>query len=279
MAGEIPAEGTVGITAVSARVSKDYVRTKLRDGTFQPEQYAFGDGGRFDTTFRDASIDKLTFLDVAGVIAGPLSDQNYVPARDIRSEKLLIMIHWGTTNVSDWDSMSPGNFSYQGAENKADEFGSSSPQAKAAIGMANLQLSLENLQRDHTDFKNAQMLGYDSEDLIGTYYGSTVGNTGFLAAHRKELIYEIEERRYFVVLIAYDFQLYLKQKKLKPLWETRFSINEPRNDFTKALPLMAKYASRYFGQQSHGLLRTRVPDGHVTVGAAKSVGEADPPQK
>jgi hypothetical protein len=123
------------------------------------------------------------------------------------------------------------------------------------------------------------MLGYDSEDLIGTYYGSTIGNTGMLAAHREELINEIEENRYFVVLIAYDFQLFRKEKKLKALWETRFSINEPHNDFAKALPVMSQYASKYFGQESHGLLRTQVPEGKVEVGEPKSLGELEAPQK
>ena len=272
-------DGAAGITAVSSRVSKDYVRKKLPDGSFQPEEYAFGDGGRFDGDFRDASIDKLTFLDVARIIAAPLRTQNYQPAKDIKSEKLLIMIHWGTTHVSDSDSTTPGNYSYQSAQNQSDEFGAKSPQAKASLGLAEMQISADNLQRNHIDFMNAQMLGYDSENLIGTYYGSTIGHTGILAAHRDELIDEIEERRYFVVLIAYDFQMYLKQKKLKALWETRFSINEPSNDFTKALPVMAQYASKYFGQESHGLLRTRVPDGQVKVGEPKSLGEIETPGK
>ena len=56
-----------------------------------------------------------------------------------------------------------------------------------------------------------------------------------------------------------------KEKKHKLLWETRFSISERRNQFDKALPLMAKFASQYFGQASNGLVRTRVPEGNVEV--------------
>jgi hypothetical protein len=273
------AECAVGITAVSSRVSKDYVRTRLPDGSIQPEEYAFGDGGRYDGTFRDASVDKLKFMDVARVIAVPLKSQNYVPANDITTGKLLIMVHWGTTNVSDSFPTTPGNLTNQGANKLAEEFGLNSPQAKAARNLADSQLLADDLQREHVDFMNAKLLGYDSENLIGTYYGSTIGNTGMLAAHREELIYEIEENRYFVVLIAYDFQLFRREKKLKALWETRFSINEPRNDFAKALPVMAQYASKYFGQDSHGLLRTQVPEGKVKVGEPKSLGELEAPQK
>src|ERR1017187_2954027 len=52
------AEGIEGVTAVASRVSKGYVRTRLPDGSFQPEEYAFGNGGRLDGPFRDASIDR-----------------------------------------------------------------------------------------------------------------------------------------------------------------------------------------------------------------------------
>jgi hypothetical protein len=83
---------------------------------------------------------------------------------------------------------------------------------------------------------------------------------------RNDLVAEIEDNRYFVVLMAYDFQLMWKQKKHKLLWETRFSIREKQNQFDRALPQMAEYASRYFGQDSHGLLHTGVPDGKVELG-------------
>ena len=66
-----------------------------------------------------------------------------------------------------------------------------------------------------------------------------------LGERNDALLSEIEENRYFVVLMAYDFQLFWKEKKLKVLWETRFSINESRNDFDKALPTIAQYAVSY----------------------------------
>jgi hypothetical protein len=92
------------------------------------------------------------------------------------------------------------------------------------------------------------------------------------------VINEIEENRYFVVLMAYDFQLQWKQKKHKLLWETRFSIQEHRNDFKLALPAMARDASRFFGQDSHGLIRQPLPEGHVTLGEPK-VLEYEPEKK
>jgi hypothetical protein len=89
----------------------------------------------------------------------------------------------------------------------------------------------------------------------------------------------LESNRYFVILRAFDFQSSWKQKKLKLLWETRFSINQRRNAFDEALPLMAQYASQCFGQDSRGLLLARVSEGRVEVGDLKSLGEVNPPQK
>jgi hypothetical protein len=93
-----------------------------------------------------------------------------------------------------------------------------------------------------------------------------------LKGRRDDLIAEIEDNRYFVVLMAYDFQMLWKQKKNKLLWETRFSIRERGNDFGKILPAVAQYASQYFGQDSKGLVRQPLPEGHVEVGEPRSLG-------
>jgi hypothetical protein len=41
---------------------------------------------------------------------------------------------------------------------------------------------------------------------------------------------------------------------------------------------MAKYASQFFGQDSHGLVHRELPFGRVDVGPVKSLGEADEPK-
>jgi hypothetical protein len=51
------------------------------------------------------------------------------------------------------------------------------------------------------------------------------------------------------------------------------SIRERRNDFGLALPAMAQEASRYFGQDSHGLIRERLHDTQVILGEPRVLGE------
>jgi len=262
------------ITAVSSRASKDYVRVKLSDGSYQAEYYAFGKGGKWGGEISDSSMDRLHFEDVLRVIAGPLSEQNYLPARDPNNTKLIIMVYWGTTAVPMPASES---VAYQNMETLQSEANSLIrigliAEANALIASGVAQLNVESDQRDNLDFKNAKMLGYDSDALIGTDFGDNRRGTA-LEFHQDDLVKEIEDNRYFVVLMAYDFQLMWKHKEHKLLWETRFSIDERHNEFSKALPVMAMYASRYFGQDSKGLLRTQVPAGRVEIGNMKSLGE------
>ena len=280
-------DGVEGVTAVASKVSKDYVRTKLPNGSFQPETYAFGEGGKWSGEISDATFDKLSFMEVARIIAGPLAVQRYIPASDPAKTRLLIMVYWGLTDVPPPVSSSVAYDNLSAIQN---QMAASQAAAKAASaggqgsshyhppnpnqGLSDAQLdefssamtvlNIENQMRSKTDYFNALMLGYDSPGLIGTEKANYVRGTAF-SVDRDDLYQEIEENRYFVVLMAYDFQLLWKERKHKLLWETRFSIGERRNAFDKALPVMARFASQYFGQDSNGLLRTRVPEGSVQV--------------
>ena len=140
------------------------------------------------------------------------------------------------------------------------------------------QLSVANHERDLLDFKNASMLGYDADGLIGTDYGKNIEHTALGGTYKDE-VGEIENNRYFVVLMAYDFQLLWTKKQHKLLWETRFSINEGHNQFDVALPVMAADASKYFGGNTKGMVRKEIRQGQVEIGEVKSLGEVIPPEK
>jgi hypothetical protein len=298
------AEGAEFITAVSSTTSKDYVRAKLPDGSFQQEDYSFGKGGKWRGASDDPSIDKLEFLDVARVIAVPLAEQKYFPAKDPNKTRLVIMVYWGTTQVADRIDSSEAFVEYQDIRNQiGEDQPPPNPQTQRVTADANPSsmndaphgdnaqmnemddsltlMNMENANRTRIDARNAKMLGYNTYDnsgLVGTDRGVWLGHTP-LANTQHDLTAEIEKSRYFVVLMAYDFQIMWKQKKHKLLWETRFSIDQPHNDFTKALPAMAKYASRYFGQNSHGLIREPLREGDVQIGEPTLVELLAEPKK
>jgi len=251
--------GVNDVAAVSGRTGDDYVRARLEDGSFKAESYVFGKGGVWKGTMQDSTTDKLNFLEIAHVIAGPLADQNYIPSVDPNTTRLLIMVYWGTTHAPEHASNS--------AEYENLQISPNDPGKVAAV-------VAENQMRENDDKLNAMILGYDSwwGESSGDFRGTA------LDLRRRDLLDELEQNRYFVVLMAYDFHLMWKEKKHKLLWETRFSIRQRYHDFGKDLPSMAQYASQYFGQDSKGLVQKPIPLGHVDVGEVKSLGEVPPPQ-
>jgi len=282
-------DGNNDITAVASRKSKSYIRVQLPNGSFVPETYVFGRGGVWRGEKADATIDQLRFSDVAHVIAGPLAGQNYVPGRDPGTTRLLIMVYWGTSHGQEHASETDAYLNLQGAQAAKDaarmqaggppsgpgggsvlsSFPKNADEAAADDRLTSAMSAVvaENHMRDQADYLNVNVLGYDSWwDDTQKYVGTP------LDFRREDLVGEIEEDRYFVVLMAYDFQQLWWKKKHTLLWETRFSIRERHHAFDKDLPGMAKYASQYFGQDTHGLIHEALPLGRVDIGAVKSLG-------
>jgi len=261
------APGIEGVEAVSSKVATDYVRAKLADGTYKPEYYSFGKGGNWGGEIKDDTIDKLGFMDIARAIAPSLESQKYLPARDPSTTMLVIMVYWGATTVPPPYKEDTLYLNYYYA---LDEYRLLLAQGQAAEADAVLssglhQLDMENHIRDVQDYKNAAMIGYSASDLIGTDRGKYLSHTALRQEGDDERD-EIERNRYFVVLMAYDFQLLWKQKKHKLLWEARFSVDQRNNQFDKALAAMTQYAARYFGQPTNGLVRERLLNDHVEIG-------------
>jgi hypothetical protein len=227
----------MGITSVYSQASGDYVRQAGADGTPQAETYAFGDGGYYGGPISDATIDNLGFKDIAHTLATSLASQNYLPARDPKNTALLIMVYWGATTGPD-----------------------DLPASRFGTGPHLTGYEFSGLQVQMTRQRNAGILGYTDE--LNRANSTALS----LWYQRDDIDQELDSSRYFVVLMAYDFQTMWKEKKHKLVWEARFSVREQGNDFTRALPAMAEYASQYFGRDSHGLLRTHVPDGRIDVG-------------
>jgi hypothetical protein len=288
MLGALETGGANDITAVSGRTAKDYVRIRLANGAFVPESYAFGKGGTWSGAKRDASIDKLDFLDVARAIAVPLASQNYLPNKDPRNTKILIMVYWGTTHAPEHATESNAYLHMQDVQSQLTSAltlaGATMPGFNGArqgngpeqrvvdalqeqMTTAMAATAAENHMRDKDDELNVMMLGYDSWwDGTKRYVGTPMDY------RRQDLLDEIEEDRYFVVLMAYDFQLLWKQKRHKLLWESRFSIRQRHHNFDEDLPAMAQYASQYFGQDTGGLVHKAIPLGRVDIGDVRSLG-------
>ena len=266
------------VEAISARTTADYIRLRASDGSFQSETYAFGQGGYWGGPLSDRSIDGLKFTDIARDIADPLARQNYLPTRNAETTRLLIMVYWGTTipTLPPEESATLHNVADAAAQLKI----AYARQVHRGLGKGEEHYEWDKLMaaliaegaqetaRDKADSLNAMLLGYDS--LWDSTFGAPWASAQEL--RRRDMLNELEEERYFVILMAYDFQLMWKEKKHKLLWETRFSISERRKEFDRVLPALALQASKYFGTDSKGLVHDEVPLGRVDIGPLKSMG-------
>jgi hypothetical protein len=241
------------ITAVSSRVFSGYARKRLADGSFQPERYGFAIGGFLNrnalglemsaTIFtRDDTIDELGFAQIARMIEGPLAAQKFLPTHNPGTADLVIVVFWGRSIGT---SAHPGSM---------------------------MSDTLYGPDQDRIDLQNAHLMGFDSEGVFGQGF---LGNS-IASAMKKQLhsgvMAAIKEDRYYVILRAFDFQSAWKKRKLRLLWETRFSLSQRHHDFEKDLPGMAQAASPYFGQDSGGLVRKPIPLGRVDIGDVRSLG-------
>jgi len=285
--------------AISAKACGDYVRTRLADGSIQPETFAFAKGGVWRGAEAGTS-DMVDFMKVARTIAEPLAGQGYISSKDPKTTRLLIMVYWGTTHVPEHttDSISSQNLEAANAAalganqpqivrfNKSDSCAPMQMQTSSTTSYAirtPAQVDMDNAltgamavaaaednQRTQLNAQNASMLGYESWWAEAAPYKGTP-----LEYRQRDLFNELEERRYFVVLMAYDFQMMWREKKPKLLWETRYSIREKGNDLSKELAAMTGTAAPYFGRNSGKLIHKSMPEGRVEVGTIKEIASYD----
>jgi hypothetical protein len=265
--------------AVNARVFNGYTGTRLPDGTYQPQHYAFGEGGQWQAGRGDPSIDQLPFRAIAEAVAGPLRRQAYLPGTDPKQTELLILVYWGLTVGAEHGEY--GNALGQAAEANHAAMGPmggggdlTADLAAGELTSALMMSAAENRLRDRNNLINGHILGYADEYVRAIQLresGRQAWSTSYDAAR------ELEEDRYFVVLKAYDFPLAQKEKKLKLLWEIRYSIEGRGNKFDEKLPAMTRSAARYFGQATDGLVHEDLPAGKVRIGTPTVVEPAPKP--
>jgi hypothetical protein len=253
------------LTAVYSRASDAYHRTTNSDGSFKPETYVFKEGGNYGGPRVDPTMDKLTFADISRVIAAPLAAQDYEPSDDPSATQLMIVVFWGVTLVpNDLVPFSARESSAlrQKASGVVATTGKGTIFRPSSLADAEMFSYMEADTDGRIDAVSSNILGY-TDEVLRTPLGS-----------KKifSLRDEIEQDRYYVVLLAYDYPLGRKTGLQRLLWETRFSIPEPGNDFEKAFPMMASLSGKYFGQNTHGLIHHNLDEPRVEMGEPKSLG-------
>lgn len=279
-------------TAVYAQVGNGYKREKLPDGRFKPEYYAIANGGLLPGTTRDATVDRVPYPKMAGLMAQFLARQNYFLAKDKKQAQLLIVLHWGTTipfndaNYTAGVNQAGESFmrmqelgggqgaTPEGAGPFGTTEGAAARAAEADFEQKMMMMLNENDARDRANEHNARLLGYLRE--INEHNGIQRWAGG--GTYFDDLRADIEEQRYYVVISAYDFREATEKNNLRLKWVTRVSVRTPGHAFDKQAAAMLASAHRYFGQESGKLIRQYVPEGRVEIGEAEVLGVAPDPR-
>lgn len=289
----LSAAATVATSAYS-RVGNGYKRERLEDGSFKPEYYALANGGRIAGTTGDVTVDRVTYPEVAEISMRLLAQQNYRYAQSKEQANLLLTLQWGSTIAPNGTNygQSVGHASQalselRGLSNAAGPVikplvdpltaGESGDAGylKAQFEMAMLRLFIENQARDRINEHNARILGY-MDDLADA---NDIRRWAGGGDRYTDLMTDVEESRYFIVITAYDFRELTENNKKKLLWQTRVSVRSPGNSFDDSYVAMLNGASKYFGQDSGRLIRGEESKGTVELGNLKFLGEAkEPPE-
>jgi hypothetical protein len=261
---------------VSATAAKDYARPAGPDGLPRPETYVVSKGVFFDGSTKDSGLEKTPFIDVAATVGKSLLRQNYFPAKDPQLANLLIVVHWGTTTVYEdplkdfrADDLQRALSSYNAAVGAAASGGGmpDSSELNSALSARDNETASASAFRAY----NAKLLGYET---------ALQKRRVDLFAGTDEVTFEndLAVERYFVVLMAYDYQALKKDHQRKLLWTTRMSVQSAGTNFKTALPDMSQMAANAFGKQLDDLMRaqTNPKEGRVDIGEAKVVADPDP---
>gem|GEM_PF-1649970 len=226
-------------TTVNAQVFGGYERVRDSDGRYQPETYAFGEGGfQRSSPVADESIDGIAFEELVRLLAPAMAAQNYVAATDPEATELAVLVYWGATATDDHPAVI--------AEETWDP--------------------LMHTARNQQNRLNARMLGFQEalRDLAGV-------PAEFGSSRLADLTDDMEESRYWVALVAIDFQAARRDKTVIPRWSVRYNMRSRGLGFDRALPQMTQFASHFFGRDSKGLVNRVVgnPRGEVEIREAE----------
>lgn len=261
------------VIALSSTVRPEYVRATDGQGRPQAERYVFSPGHFFAGQTSDHSVEKMEFMTVARTLAPQLAKQGYFPAHDARSADLVVIVHWGVTSIHEDPQRT---FAIADLSTALNAYNANLAQAGITDpGAVNTQLDQLESAADSTRSAinyNAVLLGYarslhrERAQVLPTEAELTMNM-------------ELNEERYFVVLMAYDNRLLLKEHKAKLLWVTRLSVRSPGNNFTESLPALAQAGGQVFGRPVDGLMHVDASwkHGEVTLGEMKVIGVVEPP--
>jgi hypothetical protein len=245
--------GSLESIAISATALTSYVRPLDAQGKPQAASYLLMEGKFVGGNAADASERRVRFADLTHSLALSLAKQNYFPSTDMPSTDILIMVHWGTTQIFD----DPQKTFNTDAVNTASAAYSAGLAAGQTTDPGDLNAALDQQSAANADTagvieRNAVLLGYKRS--LDKERHKAMSSTDEMT-----MSLDLAEERYFIVLMACDFQRMKKDHRSSVLWGTRLSVRSPGNNFTEAMPALVTAGADVFGRQLDDLVRVKVP--------------------
>ncbi len=253
---------TSGLHAVNrvvlkAQASEDFILARAQNEEDKIQTYQFMKGNFHMGFTKDPSMKDVTFDGILYDLGMNLRKQGFYMHKDRSQGDLLIVVHSGVTDVdisyeefmgytSEEDMGLTDEILNAGAGGEAIDF--------ATIdAMNNLNFNLNSSGTSGS--ANRQSQAYKAQLLgLERAYSDKISST-----EEYELKSMLDEERYFIVLMAYDYPAF-KQGEAKLLWSTRYSIRTLGQSFSEAIRDMNVVASDYFGKNLAGITQKRVTD-------------------
>ncbi len=243
--------------ALKTQASEEFIKGKAEDPTKKIQTYQFMKGNFHMGFTRDPSMKEVTFEGILYDLAMNLRKQGFYMHRDRSEGDLLIVVHSGVTDVeisyeefmgytSEEDMGLTDEILNAGAGGEAIDF--------ATIDAMN-QLNFNLSSSGTTGSANRQSQAYKAQLLgLERAYSDKISNQ-----EAYDLRSMLDEERYFIVLMAYDYPAF-KKGEAKLMWSTRYSIRTLGQTFAEAIKDMNVVASDYFGKNLAGITQKRATD-------------------
>ncbi len=242
----------------NAWATPEFEEKRMGDDGPIPMTYHFLEGKYYGGSIRDKSLETFPLQQIAETLAADMEAQNLFPAPSTEEGDLLILVQWGVTEIEDdWSEMFPEDSSDVDAE--IGEDGVEVETSTNGYGFDDNNMSQTR--------RNAVLTGIDK----------ALYKKNLSPSEEYDLRSLLDEERYFIILVAFDWQLLLKEKKKEVQFITRFSLPSIGTNFTSAVPSLSRAAIPHIGTNLDDLnkTKTQLGWGKGTVGELEVIGEVD----
>ena len=250
---------------IDSQASEEYQeKSRIVDGQ-EYETYHFLEGRFFGGSKLDKSLVEMEFQDIVENLRRELRYRNYYPAGSFEKGDLLIVVHWGSTDEP-YDPEDPQNNIGFGDEEEVDPL---------SIDEGGFDLVSSMLDRQSTfDYEHSLSGGMSAEDKAMLGFDRALKAKGMTLAEEHRILSQVNTERYFMILMAFDWQKKIKEGKSELLWTTRFSMESVGTNFNASLPALTRAAKAYYGTHLNRMVneKTYFGEEEIVIGDLEVLG-------